>query len=53
MPSDAQYIKAAKAKHECEGSVEFDDTPEISKEEDGGAYVHAWVWVYDDEALDA
>ena len=45
----AEYVQAAKNKHEHEGEVEIDDGARISRSSDGGAYVQAWVWVDDDE----
>ncbi len=50
-PTLKQYRDAAKHLYECEGETEFDDKPTVSKSTDGGAYVQAWVWIYDDEAL--
>lgn len=44
------YIGAAKDEYQDEGRIEIDDNAIISKSEDGGAYVMAWVWV---EARDA
>ena len=29
-----------------EAAISFDDRPVISRGEDDGAYVQAWIWVY-------
>lgn len=44
------FRKAAHDKHHSDGECEIDDGAEVSVSEDGGAYVKAWVWVYDDDA---
>lgn len=46
--SDEQYREAAKAQHECEGTCEIDSNAVVSRGGDPGAYVQAWVWVYND-----
>jgi hypothetical protein len=43
------YVKAAKRLHEREGTLEIDDEPKVSEGSDEGAYVAAWVWVYDED----
>jgi hypothetical protein len=53
MPSrhrDNWYRERARVHLEKEGSLEFDDTPAVSKNDDGddGAYVQCWVWVPDE-----
>lgn len=48
-PTDAQYVAAARARYEREGEIEIDDSPQVSRGDDPGAYVQAWVWVYDSE----
>ncbi len=48
--TDAEYTKAAKRLHESEGEIEVDDGARVSRGDDPGAYVQAWVWVPDDEA---
>ena len=48
--SDAAYRRAARAEYEREGEVEIDDNAVISRGDDAGAYVQAWVWVSDEEA---
>jgi len=53
MPSrhrDNWYREQARVRLEKEGSLEFDDTPVVSKNDDGddGAYVQCWVWVPDE-----
>jgi hypothetical protein len=47
-PSENRYIKAARRMWHREGEIEIDDWPLISPSEDG-AYVQAWVWVYNDD----
>ena len=44
MESVAQYRDKAKEMYESEGTIEFDDDPDVSLSTDG-AYVQAWVWV--------
>lgn len=48
--TDAEYTKAAKRLHESEGEVEVDVNARVSRGDDPGAYVQAWVWVPDDQA---
>ncbi len=47
--SDAAYRRAARAEYHREGEVEIDDNAVISRGDDAGAYVQAWVWVSDEE----
>ena len=47
-PQDAAYRAAAERIHADEGEIEIDDGAVVSKGEDAGAYVAAWVWVPDD-----
>lgn len=50
MPSKhtvAWYRKQAKERFHKEGELEVDDRAVVSKGEDDGAYVQAWVWVSD------
>ena len=49
--TNEQYIKAAQELHNSDGSLEVDDGAPVSRGDDDGAYVQAWVWVYDEEAL--
>lgn len=44
-PTDEQYREAAKRVHGEEGEVEIDNTATVSRGDDAGAYVQAWVWV--------
>jgi hypothetical protein len=47
--TDKQYIETARALYQKDGEVEIDDnlgTEMVSRGEDPGAYVQAWVWVY-------
>ena len=55
LPTDIQMISAAKEIYEEEGRIEVDTgaklpTGRVSRGDDPGAYVLAWVWVYDEEA---
>lgn len=42
---DADFRRAAKMIWHDEGAVEIDDEAVVSRREDSGAYVQAWVWV--------
>ena len=42
---DARYREAAHRLHTEEGVCEVDDNAKISRGDDPGAYVQAWVWV--------
>ena len=42
------YRDRAKEKWEREGEIEIDDEAVVSVSSDNGAYVQAWVWVYND-----
>jgi hypothetical protein len=44
-PDDAAMRAAAKAEYHAEGEVEVDDRAVVSRGEEAGAYVQAWVWV--------
>lgn len=44
------YAEAAFHKYHKDGEIEVDADPVVSVSSDGGAYVSAWVWVYDKEA---
>ena len=48
--SDKWYREQAQIQFEKEGTLEFDDTPAVSRNDtgDNGAYVQCWVWVPDD-----
>lgn len=50
---DLAYIRAAKRMYDKDGEIEIDDNAKISKAQAGtddpGAYVEAWVWVYDED----
>jgi len=53
VPSDTQMVIAAQTKYNDEGHIEIDDKAPVSRTSDNneeGAYVQAWVWVYDHEA---
>lgn len=46
-PTTEQYREAASGLYTEEGKIEIDSNAKISKGDDPGAYVQAWVWVYD------
>lgn len=55
LPTDKQMIAAARMSYHEGGSVEIDDDAYVSRAENNpeqGAYVAAWVWVSDQEALE-
>ncbi|ARJ65971.1 hypothetical protein WV31_10060 [Magnetospirillum sp. ME-1] len=47
---DSPYIAYAQSNLAKGGELEIDDTTVVSHGGDAGAYVHAWVWVSDDDA---
>ena len=49
-PTDEEYREAAHERWHRDWEIEIDDGAEVSVSEDGGAYVRAWVWVYDSDA---
>lgn len=52
-PTDEQYAAAAYRLYHCDGEIEVDAVPALSKADgnpDGGCYVQAWVWVSDEGA---
>lgn len=53
LPTKAQMRLAAQRVYEHEGDIEIDDNAPISRDrhnEEKGAYVQAWVWIYDELA---
>lgn len=46
--ANAKYITAARLEHGSEGRIEIDDNAKVSRGDDAGAYVQAWVWVADE-----
>src|SRR5262245_15241049 len=44
--SDEWYIAAAREEWEKDGEIKIDDGAVVSRSDDPGAYVQAWVWVY-------
>ena len=44
-PSDEEIYRAAKRIYECEGEIEIDSNASVSRGNDSGAYVQAWLWV--------
>jgi hypothetical protein len=49
-PDFGKYRDAAKKLHHREGELEIDDDAIVSKGEDPGAYVQAWIWVSNSDA---
>lgn len=45
---DAYFLEAAREEHGEEGLCEIDSDAVVSDSDDG-AYVEAWVWVYNDQ----
>jgi len=43
--SDAAYVAAARVLYGVNGEVEVDEGAKVSRGDDPGAYVQAWVWV--------
>lgn len=44
---DIAAIKKAQQLHHSDGEIEIDDNALVSRGEDAGCYVQAWVWVAD------
>lgn len=44
-PTDAHYRAAAIVIYAEEGKIEIDEDAEVSRGDDPGAYVQAWLWV--------
>ena len=44
-PSDAAYRTAARRLYQSDGALEIDDESVVSRGDEAGAYVQAWVWV--------
>jgi hypothetical protein len=49
--TNAEYIRLAREQHQKDGEIEIDDDAGVSRGADPGAYVQAWVWVYDPEGI--
>lgn len=53
MP-DTWYREQAREQYVIDGEIEVDDNAIVSRNDDpdssGGAYIQAWVWVYDPDA---
>lgn len=47
----AAYVAAAAEIHSRDGECEVDDNAKVSGGDDPGAYVQAWVWVYDSDMI--
>lgn len=48
-PTDKQFIEAARRMYQRDGEIEVDDNAKLSRGDDPGCYVQAWVWVYDSD----
>lgn len=46
------YVDEARKQYQKDGECEIDDDAVVSHGADSGAYVMAWVWVYDKETRD-
>ena len=46
--TDEEFRAEAKKQYEVEGECEIDDDAVVSRGDDNGAYVQAWVWVYEE-----
>lgn len=44
-PTDEEYRELARQQYASEGEIEIDDEAVVSRGDDPGAYVQAWVWV--------
>jgi hypothetical protein len=51
--TDDPLIEKARDEYVHEGEVEIDDATVVSRGDDSGAYVLAWVWVDDPEPAEA
>ena len=51
MKSDRWYRTRARELYHTDGEIEVDANAPVSRGDDNGAYVQAWVWVplHDDE----
>ena len=47
--TELRYINAARSRWHSDGEIEIDDDSTVSRGCSNGAYVQAWVWVYDDQ----
>ncbi len=45
----ADALARARDQHEREGECEIDGNAELSRSDDGGYYVQAWLWVPDED----
>jgi hypothetical protein len=50
--SDEEYIAIARTEYQRDGEIEIDEGATVSRSDDGGAYVQAWVWVYNPKTLE-
>lgn len=48
-PSDDDYRAAARRLRHRDGETEIDDGAPVSRGDDPGAYVQAWVWVAEED----
>jgi hypothetical protein len=49
--TDDWYRESARELYGEDGEIEVDSNARVSRGDDGGAYVEAWVWVPDDGEL--
>jgi len=49
-PTVEQYRRAASRLYGNDGEIEVDADARVSRSDDGGAYVQAWLWVDDSDA---
>jgi hypothetical protein len=50
--NDDWYRERAKELYGVDGEIEVDNNARISRGDDPGAYVEAWLWVSDDRGTD-
>lgn len=49
MVTDEQYRVQARKDYADDGFIEIDSDAVVSRGSDPGAFVRAWVWVYDED----
>ena len=45
LSPDSAFIQAAREQYQEEGSIEIDENAVVSRGDEDGHYVQAWVWV--------
>ena len=48
-PTNKEYREAARRRYGRDGQCEIDENAKVSRGDDPGAYVQAWVWVYNSD----